>query len=111
MNELAKRQSMVSIRGGTELWIDEDRVQDLEKALQNSNNKFIKISGQLVNVFEVLGVFSVEAIEERQRRKNGEWKCQKGKWHEKFKICECKDTYEVTAIVQGIGEIKYQKDR
>jgi hypothetical protein len=113
MNELAKRQHAVTIRGGVELWIDEERVPELEKALQDSTKKFIKVSGQLVNTFEILGVFSPEAVEEKNRRKNGEWKCMKGNWHEKFIKCGCVDESKlktVTATVEGVGEITYKTE-
>lgn len=107
---LARAQVCVLVRGGLELWIDADRVDEFQKAISNSQNKFVKIAGQLVNPFEVLGVFTPDAMEERQRRKNGQWKCMKGAWHEKGTGCGCVDYREtVTAHVEGVGEITYKR--
>lgn len=110
MKQLAKQELCVLVRGGLELWINADRVEQLEKALADSTKRFIKINGQLVNPFEVLGVFTPEAMEDRQRRKNGQWKCLKGTWHEKQHVCECtKNRETVTAYVEGVGEITYKR--
>lgn len=110
MTELAKKQVCVLIRSGLELWIDAEREEELEKVLADSTKRFIRINGQLVNPFEVLGVFTPDAMEDRQRRKNGQWKCLKGNWHDKTHMCECKGTTQVvTAYVEGVGEVTYQK--
>lgn len=110
MSELAKQQRCVLIRSGLELWIDAERESELEKVLADSSKRFIRINGQLVNPFEVLGVFTPDAMEDRQRRKNGQWKCMKGAWHEKGQGCGCATyTETVTAYVKGVGEITYKK--
>ena len=110
MNELANKQVCVLLRSGLELWIDAAREAELEKVLGDSNKRFIRINGQLVNPFEVLGVFTPDAMEDRQRRKNGQWKCMKGNWHEKGEGCGCRTyTQEVVAHVEGVGIVKYKK--
>lgn len=110
MKELAKQEVCVLIRGGLELWIEKDSMEMLERALSDTSKRFVKINGQLINPYEILGVFTPTAMEDKQRRKNGQWKCLKGKWHEKGHICECKDyTEEVTAYVEGVGQIKYKR--
>lgn len=110
MTELAKQQVCVLIRGGLELWIDADRSDVLQEALSDTSKRFLKISGQVVNPFEVLGIFTPDAMEDRSRRKNGQWKCMKGKWHEKATGCGCVvRTETVTAYVEGVGEVTYKK--
>ena len=110
MNEIAKQQVCVLIRSGLELWIDADRVEALEKSLADTSKRFLRINGQLINPFEILGVFTPDAMEDRQRRKNGQWKCLKGNWHEKNQGCGCQTFVEtVVAHVEGIGEIKYKR--
>jgi hypothetical protein len=85
-------------------------VADFEKTISNSQTKFVKIGGQLVNPFEILGVFTPEAMEDRQRRKDGQWKCLKGTWHEKGVGCGCREYKEtVTAYVEGVGEVTYKR--
>lgn len=101
----------VLIRSGLEIWIEEDRAEKLILALKQPDApRFININGQLVNTYEVLGVFTPDAMEERTRRKNGEWLCKKGRWHEKHQKCECVEYKEtVTAYVEGVGEITYKR--
>lgn len=109
--ELAKRQCCVQIRGGIELWIDEEKAPLVKRALTDSSQKFIEIQGQMINVYEILGVFTPEAMEERTRRKNGEWQCHIGNWHQKEHQCRCKPQEKVTAFVEGVGEIEYSRDK
>lgn len=101
----------VLIRSGLELWVEKERAEKLQRVLaSNSAPKFIEIEGQFVNTFEILGIFSPEAMEDRQRRKNGQWKCLRDNWHEKGHMCECKEYKEtVTAHVEGVGEITYKR--
>jgi len=101
----------VLIRGGLEIWIESDRADKLMEALKRSDApRFISIEGQSINTFEILGIFTPDAMEDRQRRKNGQWKCMKGRWHEKAHVCECRDYKEtVKAYVEGVGEIAYRR--
>lgn len=110
-NELATSQVCVIIRGDVELWIKAERRAELEAALNDKDKRFVKINGQLVNTFEITGVFTPDMVEERTRRKNGEWKCQKNTWHEKGQSCHCREYKEtVTAIIRETGEtITYKK--
>lgn len=101
--EITKQQHCVLIRGGTELWINTDRVPELEKALQDSAKRFLKINGQLINTFEIIGVFTAESIVERHRLQTGEWKCQNGNWHEKNHKCRCTEQ-------KGRKKAKLKKD-
>lgn len=79
----------VLLRGGIELWIDAERRDALEARLKDSSVRFIKLDNQTVNTFEVLGIFTPDAIEERRRRKNGQWTCKAGSWHDKGDECSC----------------------
>ena len=101
----------VIIRGGIEIWIETERADRLAKALAEPNApKFITIEGQYVNTFEILGIFSAAAMEEKNRRRNGQWKCEKGNWHEKAQGCSCPTyTETVTAYVKDIGEVTYKR--
>lgn len=109
--ELAKRQCCVQIRGGIEFWVDEEKAPIIKRALTDSTQKFIEIQGELINIYEILGIFSPEAMEERTRRKNGEWQCHKGTWHQKGHECACKPKEIVKAFVEGVGEVTYQRDK
>lgn len=108
--ELDNKRVCVLIRGDVELWIDAERRSELNRALSDPQKRFIRINGQLVNAFEIVGVFEPAFIEEKTRRKNGQWKCQKNKWHDRGQSCECRKYKEVvTANVEGIGKISYKR--
>lgn len=108
--ELAKPQMCVLTKQGLEFWIDADRVEEFHKTLNDTTQRLIKIKGQLINPFEVVGVFTPDAMEDRQRRKNGQWKCLLGTWHEKGQGCGCQRHKEmITAFVDGVGEVKYKR--
>lgn len=89
MNLPAEREMCVVIRGNIEFWVSKDRADRLEKALKSPTlPRFIQIGDQHVNTYEIVGIFTPEAIEEKRRRANGQWTCQWGKWHERGQVCE-----------------------
>lgn len=100
-------QLCVVIRGGLELWIDADRRETLKAAIANPSARIIDIHGQLVNTFEIIGVFTPEAMEEKRRRKNGQWTCELGTWHDKGNVCECERRETVKARLPDGTEITY----
>lgn len=93
MNEISKQLVCINLRNGAEIWIEKERVEHLIKSLENINHsKFINFNGELFNTADVVGIFSANTMEEITRRKNGQWKCENEKWHEKFKKCECRES-------------------
>lgn len=75
-------------RTGVELWIDEEDAAKTFAAL-NSSNRFVIVSGRMFNVADVVGIFKPEDMNSASRRKNGQWKCKGGNWHDKGKKCAC----------------------
>lgn len=109
MNELSKNLVCVLVRGNLEFWLEADRATQLKQAL-NNNQRFIEINGSTISTFEIIGIFSPNVMEERTRRKNGQWQCGQGTWHEKGNVCECKPYKDtVTAHVEGVGEVTYKR--
>lgn len=93
MNELSKELRCVSVRGGVEIWVEKERVEQLEKILTSSDRHgFIKFGDEVVNTADVVGIFTPATMEEVTRRKNGEWKCKQGNWHERREKCGCKES-------------------
>ncbi len=107
--EITNPQVCVLVRGGLELWIDAEKMDGLKQTLNDASKKFININGQLVNPFEILGVFTPDAMEDRQRRKNGQWKCLKGNWHDKGNVCACREYTETVVRWVNGEEIRYKK--
>jgi len=89
--ELSKNLVAIVLRNGAEIWTEKDRAENLIRLLENVNqSKFIKFDGELFNTADVVGIFSAQVMEEITRRKNGQWKCEYGNWHDRGKKCECK---------------------
>ncbi len=88
--EIAKKQKCIFIRNGIEIWIDENKANVIETdLLRGIANNFIKAGNRIINVKEVVGIFSPEDLDDLKRRKNGQWKCKYGRWHNRGENCEC----------------------
>lgn len=103
MNETAITKELVAIcmMCGVVIWIEKDRTVALDKldAIPRSEwPQFIGIDGQKINPSRVEGIFTAEAMEDAQRRKNGQWQCQFGEWHDRFEKCGHR---KVLGIVKG----------
>lgn len=85
--DIAKNQMCIFIRGGVELWVDKDKIQAIEEEIKKGG--VFRLEENVIRGNDVIGIFKPEVIAERARRKNGEWVCSYGKWHEKFKKCQC----------------------
>jgi len=84
MNEITKQLMCVCMRNGVQLWIEKERVERLQELLNNtSGNRFIDFDGQTINTADVVGIFTAESMADLTRRKNGQWQCDYGKWHQK----------------------------
>jgi hypothetical protein len=80
------------MRNGVEIWAESDRLSGLVNALQNiKESKFIEYDGQLINTADITGIFNAETMAEYTRRKNGDWKCDQGNWHQRGEKCKCKE--------------------
>jgi hypothetical protein len=81
MNELTKKQKVIMLRSGVEIWIEEEYANRLKSVLLNSKEtKFIEIDDSVINSTEIIGIFTPQELEDATRRKNGQWKDKNGKW-------------------------------
>lgn len=112
MNELSKNLRCVLVRSGIEIWIEESQLNPVMNAVENQKARFIEIKGELVNISDIVGVFTPNSMEDRTRRKNGQWRCKKNQWHEKGKQCDCskkrfdKDGKVVEIFITGQGWVE-----
>ena len=88
MNELTKNLRCVVAREGIEIWLEAEKVESLLAEIEKGR-KFVQIGDEILNTFEIQGVFTPKQMEEKNRRKNGEWKCESDNWHNKGENCEC----------------------
>jgi hypothetical protein len=92
MREISKNLKCVVMRNGIEIWKEDDRLTELAKKLSSGQKiGFIQIDDELINSADIVGIFSANVMEDMVRRKNGQWKCQYGKWHDKGERCYCQE--------------------
>lgn len=88
--QIATIQKCVLLRQDIEIWVSEEKAKQIrDLLLGNFNGRFIKIEDRIINVADITGVFSAQDLEEVRRRKQGQWKCEYGNWHEKKEECSC----------------------
>ncbi len=91
MNELTKNLVCIVIRGGIQIWVEEERSQTMVSLLTSQNPpQFVKYENRLINRADVVGIFNAKDMEEHTRRKNGEWQCKHSEWHGKAEKCGCR---------------------
>lgn len=115
-NKLNKQQMCVLMRPGVEIWVDKERADKLRQILLNlKTNIFIDFEGRSFNTADITGVFTPQDLEDLKRRKNGQYKCQNGIWHERGEICNCKaekerkDDIKKTKDLLNSGTAKFVK--
>ena len=109
MNELSKNLMCIVLINGIELWVEKERIDTLMQVINNSKeNKIIEFDGQFISTSSVSGIFTSQIMEERTRRKNGQWKCNKGVWHERKEQCECLSDIQIQ--IKEEYEKNYRKD-
>jgi len=92
--ELAVEQVAVCMMGGVVVWVERARLAPLDAVMKKPRGEwpqFIEVDGEMINPSRVEGIFSAARMEEMQRRKNGEWQCFAGEWHDRFEKCRCED--------------------
>ena len=96
MNQIAKKQKCLMFRNGIEIWLEKDLAERMQKILETmTEHKFITLEGRTVNTADCVGVYLPEDIDCVTRKKNGEWKCFSGVWHQKDEHCYCKDKKDI----------------
>ncbi len=89
--EISKKQMCVLMRSGVEIYIDDEKAKKLQQLLKNlSTHIFIDFENRSFNTADITGVFTPQDLEDLKRRKNGQYKCQWGVWHDRQEICNCK---------------------
>ena len=84
MTKLAKQLLCVCMRNGVQLWHEKERIEKLQSILEKSTgHHFITFDDQTINTADIVGIFSADTMQDLNRRKNGQWQCHVGTWHDK----------------------------
>ena len=90
--EISKSLRCVLLRNGVEIWREQDRMEVLGESLIGSQKVgFIKVDGEIINAADITGIFTPETMDALTRRKNGQWRCVLGQWHDRGARCYCED--------------------
>lgn len=108
--DITKNQICLLLRNGVQFWMSQEKSDILYEIINPTDpNKprpdFIRLGDENARFFrtEISGFFTPLQVEELTRRKNGQWQCQNGTWHDRFVKCEC-ISKEVKTIVQTLEE-------
>tara|TARA_B100000508_G_scaffold125777_1_gene109942 strand:+ start:572 stop:922 length:351 start_codon:yes stop_codon:yes gene_type:complete len=108
--EITTQQVCVLIIGGLEFWIPAEKKEMVNTEINKPEPRFIEIRGETINKGQIVGIFSPDTMEDQKRLKLGQWKCQKGVWHDRNQKCTCSPKkYKKTAYVGG-KKITYESD-
>lgn len=102
--ELTKELAAVCMMGGVIIWVERERIAPLEAIFGRPRTdwpQFIEIDGEMVNPSRVEGIFTSTRMDEMQRRRNGQWVCKAGKWHDRGEKCDC--------IAERAREARYRR--
>ena len=111
-NEVSRSLMCVQMRSGVEIWLEEDKASSLQDALQKiTTSKFVMTPDgrQTINTADIVGVFLASTMEDTTRRRQGEWKCGFGSWHQKKGECSCGDTHRDEESEKFFRENGYYK--
>lgn len=88
--EITKNLYCVQMRSGVEIWIEEEKTKSLSNILFSLNeSKFIEFEDEIINTADISGIYKAKTMQDFTRRKNGQWKCDQSKWHDRNTRCEC----------------------
>lgn len=83
--EISKNLVCVLMRGGVEVWIEKEKLEPLIDLLEKK--RFVKVEDRIINTADISGIYPASDLEDMKRRKNGEWQCKWGHWHNRGEVC------------------------
>lgn len=88
--EISVKLVCVQMRSGVEIWIEQAKAEKLQGVLKKiTGSTFIDVGDEIVNSADIVGVFTPETMDATIRRKNGQWQCAQGTWHDRGEKCLC----------------------
>ena len=90
MTQLSKNLVCVLMRSGVEIWVEAERAESLKNQIETSKQSmFVRYENQFINTADISGIYTADVMADLTRRKNGQWICTSGKWHDRGRRCEC----------------------
>lgn len=94
MNKLTDKTFVVVTKDLGEFYITERQSENLKRNQSlpfNNPNRMpsVELDGVHMASSNIVGILRASDWQEISRKKNGEWKCSSGNWHNKFEKCMC----------------------
>lgn len=88
--ELTNKNWVVITRGTGRHYVSEDGKNYILK-LKNAQNhpEMIEVNDSYLALSDIIGIVTASKLEEIDKQKNGEWRCERGNWHKRGEICKC----------------------
>ena len=77
------------MRNGVEIWADGIKADGFGDDCVRGMKGMVKFEGRYLNTADFVGVFFPEDMESLIRKKNKQWKCKSGTWHDQLEKCNC----------------------
>jgi len=88
--EITNKTKCLLTREGIEIWVDDNQAEKISQLILTAKeNKLIEVEGETISVNSISGIYSAQKIEELRRKKQGQWQCKYGNWHNRYDICSC----------------------
>lgn len=88
--EISVNLMCIKMRSGVTIWMEKAKAEKLQDILDGiTNHKFIRYEGQSFNTADLEGVYDASTMDAFTRRRNGQWQCVKGAWHDRHQECGC----------------------
>jgi hypothetical protein len=91
-NEIAKKQLVLLLKNGLEIWMDETRALYVQKSLLESKAQFFSLEEEglkMQSIHNIEGLYTPEQLSEIKKSKQGYWRCEFKKLHERGSSCNC----------------------
>lgn len=83
----------IRMMSGITIWIEAEKAEKIRLMLAEKPHTewpgMITIDGEIIHTRSIEGVYTAATMESDQRRKNGQWQCKSGKWHDRGEKCDC----------------------
>ena len=83
----------IRMMSGITIWIEAAKAKKIEDMLATPRSQWpalLKVGDELIAPSSIEGVFTPATMESDQRRKNGQWQCKSGTWHDRGETCDCR---------------------
>lgn len=88
-SEVSRPMKCIVMRNGVEVWTEAEKAERFEQDWVNGLKGAVRFEGRTLNTADILGVFLPGDMEDLIRRKNRQWKCRHGEWHDIGEKCQC----------------------